>query len=240
MKFGVVVFPGTNCEMDCYYVIDHVLGHPVSYIWHREKSLEGYDCVILPGGFSFGNYLRAGAIARLSPVMEALAAYAAQGGLVLGICNGFQVLLEADLLPGVMRRNENLEFRCESTYLRVENAATPFTNQYQPGEVIRMPVAHGEGNYYVDPGALEQLKKEDRIVFRYCTQGGKVVSEANPNGSLENIAGICNKEGNVLGLMPYPERSSEAILGSADGKRLFLSILHRWELVQEQEVISCG
>jgi len=240
MKFGVVVFPGSNCDMDCYHVIDQVLGHPVSYIWYQEKSLKGYDCIILPGGFSYGDYLRTGAIARFSPVMESIAAHAERGGLVLGICNGFQILLEAGLLPGAMRRNESLQFRCQDTHLRVENAATPFTRRYRPGEVIRMPIAHGDGNYYADSETLARMEQEGQIVFRYCTPEGEIAPQANPNGSLGNIAGICNRTGTVLGLMPHPERCSEKILGNADGLRLFRSVLAWWELEQEKGVASCG
>lgn len=240
MKFGVVVFPGSNCDMDCYHVIDQVLGHPVSFIWHHEKNLVGYDCVILPGGFSYGDYLRTGAIARFSPVMEAVAEYAARGGLVLGICNGFQILLEAGLLPGAMRCNDCLQFRCQDIYLRVENCETPFTSRYRQGEIIRMPVAHGDGNYYLDSAALAELEQSGQIVFRYCTEEGKITPEANPNGSLGNIAGICNSSRNVLGLMPHPERCSEAVLGNTDGQRLFLSILHWWELFQVQGVVAPG
>lgn len=240
MKFGVVVFPGSNCDMDCYHVIDQVLGHPVEYIWHREQGLAGYDCVILPGGFSYGDYLRTGAIARFAPLMDAVSAFAARGGLVLGICNGFQILLEAGLLPGAMRRNDSLQFRCHDVYLRVENANTPFTNRYRPGQVIRMPIAHGEGNYYADPETLAELNREHRVIFRYCTADGEIAPEANPNGSLENIAGICNKDGNVLGLMPHPERCSEEILGYDDGKALFMSVLHWWGLKREREVVARG
>ncbi|MGB9792392.1 MAG: phosphoribosylformylglycinamidine synthase subunit PurQ [Thermacetogeniaceae bacterium] len=240
MRFGVVVFPGSNCDVDCYHVIDQVLGHPVEYIWHKEKSLKGFDCIILPGGFSYGDYLRTGAIARFSPVMDAVSEFAEKGGLVLGICNGFQILLEAGLLPGAMRRNDSLQFRCHDVYLRVENASTPFTNRYRPGQVIRMPIAHGEGNYYADPETLAELNREHRIVFRYCTEEGEIIQEANPNGSVENIAGICNEKGNVLGLMPHPERCAEEILGYEDGKLLFLSILHWWGLKREREVVARG
>lgn len=240
MKFGVVVFPGSNCDVDCYHVIDRVLGHPVEYIWHREESLEGYDCVILPGGFSYGDYLRTGAIARFSPLMDSVSEFAGKGGLVLGICNGFQILLEAGLLPGAMRRNDSLQFRCHDVYLRVENVNTPFTNRYRPGQVIRMPIAHGEGNYYADPETLAQLNREQRIVFRYCSAEGEITPDANPNGSVENIAGICNREGNVLGLMPHPERCAEEILGYEDGRLLFLSILQWWGLKREREVVARG
>lgn len=237
MRFGVVVFPASNCDMDTYHVIDQVLGHPVSYIWHQEQSLDGFDCVILPGGFAYGDYLRAGAIARFAPIMEALPAFADRGGLVLGICNGFQVLLEAGLLPGAMRRNDSLQFRCQDVLLRVENTGTPFTNRYRPGEVITAPIAHGEGNYYADPEILKNMERDGRIVFRYCNGAGEIASEANPNGAIDNIAGICNRQGNVLGLMPHPERCSESILGSADGLKVFLSILHWWGIAREQEVI---
>ncbi|HAA90745.1 MAG: Phosphoribosylformylglycinamidine synthase 1 [Thermoanaerobacterales bacterium 50_218] len=240
MRFGIVVFPGSNCDMDCYHVIDQVLGHPVSYIWHQEKDLTGFDCIILPGGFSYGDYLRSGAIARFSPVMEAVAEFAAKGGLVLGICNGFQILLEAGLLPGAMMRNNCLQFRCQDVYLKVETNETPFTNIYRAGEVIRMPIAHGEGNYYAAPEALAELEENGQVVFRYCTPGGEVTTEANPNGSCNNIAGICNKERNVLGLMPHPERCAEEILGNTDGKKLFLSILSWWEGQRCEEVLGCG
>ncbi len=236
MRFGVVVFPASNCDMDTYHVIDQALGHPVTYIWHQERRLDGFDCVILPGGFAYGDYLRAGAIARFAPIMEALPAFADRGGLVLGICNGFQVLLEAGLLPGAMRRNDSLQFRCQDVLLRVENTDIPFTNRYRPGEVISMPIAHGEGNYYADPETLEELEREGRIVFRYCDGTGNATPEANPNGSLGNIAGICSRRGNVLGLMPHPERCSESILGNRDGLRVFLSILRWWGAGQEQEV----
>lgn len=240
MRFGVVVFPGSNCDMDCYHVIDQVLGHPVAYVWYQERSLAGYDCIILPGGFSYGDYLRTGAIARFAPLMEAVADFAARGGLVLGICNGFQILLEAGLLPGAMRRNDSLQFRCHDVCLRVENATTPFTNCYRGGQVIRMPVAHMEGNYYADPATLAGLNRDQRVVFRYCNEAGEPVPEANPNGSLENIAGICNEGGNVLGLMPHPERCSETILGYTDGLHLFRSILHWWGLKTGEGVTTCG
>ncbi len=237
MRFGVVVFPGSNCDMDAYHVIDRVLGHPVSYIWHQERSLDDFDCVILPGGFAYGDYLRAGAIARFANIMDALPAFAERGGLVLGICNGFQVLLEAGMLPGAMRRNDSLQFRCQDVRLRVESAGTPFTNNYLPGEVIRMPIAHGEGNYYANRETLEELEGGGRIVFRYCDRFGKVVPEANPNGSFGNIAGICSRRGNILGLMPHPERCSEAVLGNTDGLRVWMSILSWWGIAREREVI---
>jgi phosphoribosylformylglycinamidine synthase len=236
MRFGVVVFPASNCDMDTYHVVDQVLGHPVSYIWHREQSLDGFDCIILPGGFSYGDYLRAGAIARFAPIMESLTDFAGRGGLVLGICNGFQVLLEAGLLPGAMRRNDCLQFRCGDVLLRVENAGTPFTNRYRAGAVIRMPIAHGEGNYYADPATLTDLERQGQIVFRYCNAAGEILPEANPNGALGNIAGICSRRGNVLGLMPHPERCSEPVLGNADGLGIWQSILYWWGTAREQEV----
>jgi phosphoribosylformylglycinamidine synthase len=238
MKFGVVVFPASNCDMDTYHVVDQVLGHPVSYIWHREQSLDGFDCVILPGGFAYGDYLRAGAIARFAPIMEALPAFAGRGGLVLGICNGFQVLLEAGLLPGAMRRNDSLQFRCRDVLLRVESNRTPFTNRYRTGEVIRMPIAHGEGNYYADAETLAELERQGQVVFRYCSAAGEILPAANPNGALGNIAGICNRRGNVLGLMPHPERCSESILGNADGLGVWQSILHWWGAAREQEALQ--
>lgn len=238
MKFGVVVFPGSNCDVDCYHVLDRVFGHPVSYIWHQERDLSGIDCVILPGGFSYGDYLRTGAIARFAPVMEEVAEFAEKGGLVLGICNGFQILLEAGLLPGAMRRNESLQFRCCDVFLRVENAATPYTGLYRCGEVIKYPIAHGEGNYYATPEILAQLEEKGQIVFRYCTEKGEVTPEANPNGSLGNIAGICNQRGNVLGLMPHPERCCEEIVGNTDGRRFFLSILHWWGMERQERVTA--
>ncbi|MBO8137168.1 MAG: phosphoribosylformylglycinamidine synthase subunit PurQ [Desulfotomaculum sp.] len=229
MKFGVIVFPGSNCDADCLHAVKAVLDQPVEYIWHKSNSVDGFDCIILPGGFSYGDYLRAGAIARFSPVMEAVINYAQKGGWVLGICNGFQVLLEAGLLPGAMRRNNNLQFICQDTYLKVENCSTPFTALCHPGEVLKIPVAHGEGNYYCDEKTLKELKQNNQIVFRYCDEMGKVTGEANPNGSINNIAGICNRHGNVLGMMPHPERCAEEILGSSDGAVLFKSILASWQ-----------
>ncbi len=225
MKFGVVVFPGSNCDHDCYHVAKHVVGQEAVYLWHKEERLSGVDCVIVPGGFSYGDYLRAGAIARLSPVMRAVADFAAGGGLVIGICNGFQVLLEAGLLPGAMQRNANLKFVCRQQHLRVERSDTPFTRRYREGQVVRIPIAHAEGNYYADPETLARLEAEGRVVFRYCDAAGAVTPEANPNGSLGNIAGICSPGRNVLGMMPHPERAAEALLGSTDGLPLFESLL---------------
>jgi len=229
MKFGVVVFPGSNCDADCYHVIREVLDEPVSYIWHQEIAIGGFDCIILPGGFSYGDYLRTGAIARFSPVMPAVIEFAENGGLVLGICNGFQILLEAGLLPGAMKRNDSLQFRCHDSLLRVENNRTPFTGLYREGQVITVPIAHMEGNYFVDSQTLDALEENGQIVFRYANVGGEVVPEANPNGSMGNIAGICNRTGNVLGMMPHPERCSEGVLGGRDGALLFQSVVDWWK-----------
>jgi len=220
MKFAVLVFPGSNCDVDCYKAVEQTLGEPVDYVWHTATDLSPYDAVIIPGGFSYGDYLRSGAIARFAPVMNALAEAAAGGKYILGICNGFQILLEAGLLPGGMLRNRSLKFRCHPATLRVENNLTPFTSDYQAGEEIRIPIAHGEGNYYCDDRTLAELRAENRIVFRYAGE--------NPNGSVDDIAGICNKEGNVLGMMPHPERAIHRLLGSEDGKRMFTSILNTW------------
>jgi phosphoribosylformylglycinamidine synthase len=225
MRFGVVVFPGSNCDHDCQHVLREVLGQDVTMVWHKETSLAGLDGVILPGGFSYGDYLRTGAIARFSPVMNAVKELAAAGGLVLGICNGFQILLEAGLLPGVMLRNTSLHFICKETYVRVENAATPFTNACIPGQVLKIPVAHADGNYYTDPVTLAGLQANAQVVFRYCTADGLVTPGANPNGSLDNIAGIRNDRGNVLGMMPHPERCAEDVLGNEDGRLVFVSMV---------------
>ena len=225
MNIGVVVFPGSNCDHDCEHVLGDVLGLTVRPIWHKDGSLDGLDAVVLPGGFSYGDYLRTGAIARFSPIMQAIERFANEGGLVLGICNGFQILLEAGLLPGAMLRNRSLAFVCKDVYVRVENAATPFTGRFEPGQVMRIPIAHADGNYYADPVTLSGLQANAQIVFRYCTADGKVTDEANPNGSLNNIAGIRNAAGNVLGMMPHPERCAEEVLGNDVGRLLFLSML---------------
>lgn len=229
MKFGVVVFPGSNCDADCYHAVKNVLGVECDYLWHEDTDVTGYDAIILPGGFSYGDYLRTGAIARFSPIMAAVADFARAGGLVLGICNGFQILLEAGLLPGAMRRNVGLSFRCEFVNVRVENADTPFTSAYRPGQVLRLPIAHGEGNYYADPETLAALEAGGQVVLRYSEPDGRMSEAANPNGSLHNIAALINKEGNVLGMMPHPERASEAILGSEDGRGIFTSMLQYLE-----------
>ena len=225
MKFGVVVFPGSNCDRDTYHVVKEVLGQEADYIWYNDKVLDNFDCVILPGGFSYGDYLRAGAIARFAPIMEEIGSFAADGGLVLGICNGFQTLVEASLLPGAMMRNDTLSFICKDVLLRAETGETPYTGSLLEGEVLRMPIAHAEGNYYAEADVLKELGQNNQIVFRYCDRGGAVTGEANPNGSLDNIAAICNREGNVLGMMPHPERASERVLGSEDGRKIFQSIV---------------
>jgi len=233
MRFGVVVFPGSNCDYDCYWVVKHLLGKEVDFIWHKEKNLAGYDCLILPGGFSYGDYLRTGAIARFSPVMSLVEAYAREGGLVIGICNGFQILLEAGLLPGAMIRNENLQFVCKFIHIRVENPQTPYTNLCRRGQILKIPIAHIEGNYYADRKILQELRKNEQIIFRYCSKDGAISEESNPNGSKEAIAGICNKDGNILGMMPHPERASEHLLGSEDGRLIFESIIRRIEKTKD-------
>lgn len=225
MKFGIVVFPGSNCDHDCYHVVKNVLGQEAEYLWHKETGIKGTDCLILPGGFSYGDYLRTGAIAKFSPVMKAVKEFADNGGPVIGICNGFQILVEAGLLPGVLMRNKDLKFICENRYLKVENIDTRFTSLYNKGEVVRLPVAHADGNYFADDETLKGLQDNGQIIFKYSTADGKVSDEANPNGSLLNIAGICNEKRNVLGMMPHPERCAEAIMGNTDGKRVFESIL---------------
>ena len=224
MKFGVIVFPGSNCDHDAYHVISKHVGQPVSFVWHRETDLSGYDALILPGGFSYGDYLRAGALASFSPVMKSVKEFAARGGLVLGICNGFQILCEAGLLPGALMRNRDLHVRCEHVRVRVETSDTPYTNELSRGEILRIPIAHAEGNYTCDPETLDELRREDRIVFRYCDAEGRTTDEANPNGSLDSIAGVCNRARNVVGMMPHPERACEDLLGSADGRGVFRSL----------------
>jgi len=227
MKFGIVVFPGSNCDQDCFYVIKDVLGKPVKYIWHKNTDLDGLDCVILPGGFSYGDYLRTGAIARFSPVMKSIAEFAGKGGTVIGICNGFQILLEVGLLPGVMLRNRDLHFICRYVYIKTENNQTRFTNLCKAGQILKIPIAHNEGNYYIDTVGLKELRGNNQIVFRYCSATGEVDDQFNPNGALDNIAGIINRKGNVLGMMPHPERSAEKELGSEDGYFIFQSIV-KW------------
>lgn len=225
MNFGVVIFPGTWSDCDFHYVISEVLHQPVRYVWHRDANLADFDCLILPGGFSYGDYLRAGAVAGRSPVVEALPEFTARGGLVLGSCNGFQILCEARLLPGALMRNECLQYRCQSTHLMVENAETSFTRAMRQGQVLKMPISHGEGKYHADAETLRRLRAKNQIVFRYCMEDGRIAKEANPNGSLDNIAGVINEEGTVLGLMPHPERAAEAAVGGSDGTLIFHSIL---------------
>jgi phosphoribosylformylglycinamidine synthase len=219
MNFAVLVFPGSNCDIDCYKAVEETIGQPVSYVWHTETDLSQYDCIIVPGGFSYGDYLRCGAIARFAPVMSALVQAAQEGKYIIGICNGFQILTEAGLLPGALLRNRTLKFRCHPVTLEVVNANTPFTSEYKEGEQINIPIAHGEGNYYCDADTLKELQENNQIVFRYTGE--------NPNGSVDNIAGICSKDGRIVGMMPHPERAVNELLGSEDGKRMFTSILNR-------------
>jgi len=225
LKVAVVRFPGSNCDFDTLRAAERV-GAESFFVWHRDTSLQGADVVLLPGGFSYGDYLRSGAIARFSPVMQAVQNFAANGGLVLGICNGFQILCEAGLLPGALIRNRSLQFRCETVHLRAENADTAFTNQIPAGKLLRVPIAHGEGCYFADPVTLAQLNERKQVLWRYVNSKGEPTDAANPNGSVENIAGICNQQGNVAGLMPHPERASESLLGSADGRLIFESVAH--------------
>ncbi len=223
MKFAVVTFPGSNCDQDAFWAVKEVVGKPVDYVWHTETSLRSYDCVILPGGFCYGDYLRCGAIARFSPIMDAVRAHAERGKLVIGICNGFQVLCEAHLLPGALLRNAGTRFVCKQVHLRVESTETPWTRAARQGQVLRVPVAHGEGCYVADEATLAELKAANRVLFRYCEPDGRITPDSNPNGSMDNIAGIANERFNVLGMMPHPERASEKILGSADGRVIFES-----------------
>ena len=225
MKFAVVVFPGSNCDHDAQYAAQDVLGQQAELIWHKDTSLRGADVVLLPGGFSYGDYLRTGAIARFSPIMSEVKRFAAAGGPVLGICNGFQVLLEAGLLPGAMLRNDSLQFRCQEIRLRVEQTDTPFTLACEPGRLLRMPIAHGEGNYYADAEVVTRLETNRQVVFRYVDAAGAPTRDANPNGSVNNIAGICNEARNVVGLMPHPERACEPLLGSTDGLVILQSVV---------------
>lgn len=225
MRFGVIVFPGSNCDRDCVHVLRAALGQDVDELWSGDATVSGADVLILPGGFAYGDYLRAGAVAATAPIMPAVRDFADRGGPVLGICNGFQVLLEAGLLPGAMLRNASLQFRCRPIRIRVESTRTPFTQMLREGQILRIPIAHGEGNYYTPQTLAARLETEGRIVFRYCEADGRVTAEANPNGSLRNIAGVSNAVGNVVGLMPHPERASEAVLGSTDGRLLFESVI---------------
>jgi phosphoribosylformylglycinamidine synthase subunit PurQ / glutaminase len=238
VKFGVVVFPGTWSDKDCLHVLGPVMGHETTAIWHEDTHLHGCDAVVLPGGFSYGDYLRTGAIARFAPVMGAIREFAERGGLVLGICNGFQILLEAGLLPGAMLRNDSLEFRCQWTHVRVENAQTPFTRACRPGQVLRIPVSHGEGNYFADDDTLAALEARGGVLFRYCTADGTVTADANPNGSRHNIAGIVNPAGNVAAMMPHPERCGEAMLGGEDGLLVFGSMVAALETRRQEALAS--
>ena len=229
MKFGVVVFPGSNCDHDAWYAFSKILQQPVEFLWHQSEHINGFDAIVLPGGFSYGDYLRTGAIARFSPVMRAVEKFARGGGLVLGVCNGFQILCEAGLLPGVLQRNAGMRFVCKQVHIRVECADTPFTAAAKPGQVLQAPIAHGEGNYFCDAQTLAELELNKQIVFRYTTPDGREDAAANPNGSLANIAGVCNRERNVVGLMPHPERAVEAALGSEDGLVIFRSLIESLE-----------
>ncbi len=224
MKFGVIIFPGSNCDHDSYHAAITATGQQAVMLWHESHELENCDAIVVPGGFAYGDYLRTGAIAKFAPIMDEVRRFAASGGLVIGICNGFQILCEAGLLPGALLRNAGLKYICKFVDLRVENADTPFTNACRLGEVLHIPIGHMEGNYYCDAATLETLKRQNRIVFRYATPDGKITAEANPNGSLDNVAGICNEGQNVLGMMPHPDRSSEALLGSSDGAKIFKSM----------------
>jgi phosphoribosylformylglycinamidine synthase I len=235
MKFGVVVFPGSNCDHDAWYALGEVLHQPVEFLWHQSEQVNGFDAILLPGGFSFGDYLRTGAIARFSPVMRAVEKFARGGGLVLGICNGFQILCEAGLLPGVLQRNAGMRFVCKQVYVRVETTDTPFTTAAKTGQVLEMPIAHGDGNYFCDEATLGELERNKQIVFRYTTPDGREDAAANPNGSLANIAGVCNRERNVMGLMPHPERALEAALGSVDGLVILRSLI---ESLMRRAVVS--
>jgi len=234
ITFGIVVFPGSNCDQDAYHAAADVFGQRAEYLWHKDTGLKGADVIVLPGGFAHGDYLRTGAIARFSPIMPAVIDFAKRGGPVLGICNGFQVLLEAGLLPGAMLRNRDLRYHCEHIVMRVEQTDTPFTEAASKGQLLRIPIAHGEGNYFADPDTLAELEATRRVIFRYCDERGDVTDAANPNGAINNIAGICSAGRNVVGLMPHPERACEGVLGSADGRVVFESVVRA--LAQEGAV----
>ena len=229
MRFAVLQFPGSNCDQDCVHVLGNVLGQDADYLWHKEESIGDADAVVVPGGFSYGDYLRTGSIAQFSPVMNAVKAFANAGGLVIGICNGFQILCETGLLPGALVRNRSLQFRCETIFLKIPTTDSPFTSEVQEGRLLRVPIAHGEGCYFADDEALAKLRADDQILFKYATETGDLTAEANPNGSLLNIAGICNEGRNVCGMMPHPERASENVLGADDGRRVFESMLRHLE-----------
>jgi phosphoribosylformylglycinamidine synthase subunit PurQ / glutaminase len=236
VKFGIVVFPGSNCEHDVYHVAKHLLRHEASFLWHKDTSFAGVDCVVLPGGFAHGDYLRCGAMARFSPIMGAVKQFAERGGMVFGICNGFQILTEAGLLPGALVRNSGLRYVCRDVHLRAERQDTPFTCRIRQGTVLRIPIGHGEGCYFAPDHVIQELEKKRQVVFRYCDPKGEVTAEANPNGSLHAVAGICNEKGNVLGLMPHPDRCAEEVLGNADGRRMFDSIVHAWTQARRNRI----
>ena len=229
MRFAVLQFPGSNCDQDCVHVLGNVLGQDADYLWHKEESIGDADAVVVPGGFSYGDYLRTGSIAQFSPVMNAVKAFASAGGLVIGICNGFQILCETGLLPGALVRNRSLQFRCETIFLKIPTADSPFTSEVPEGRLLRVPIAHGEGCYFADDETLAKLRADNQILFQYATETGDLTDEANPNGSLLNIAGICNEGRNVCGMMPHPERASENVLGADDGRRVFESMLRHLE-----------
>ena len=225
-KFGVVVFPGSNCDHDAYYVLNKILDYDVKFLWHKDDELNNFDVVILPGGFSYGDYLRSGAIARFSPIMNKVVEFAETGGYVIGICNGFQILLEAGLLPGVMLKNQSLQFVCKDVYLKIENSDTAFTKGIKSGKLLKIPIAHGDGNYFADEATLKSLEENEQVLFRYSSADGMVNKKNNPNGSVANIAGIINKKGNVLGMMPHPERSSDPVLRKTDGSLIFKALVN--------------
>lgn len=229
MKFGVVVFPGSNCDRDMQHVLGNVLGQPVEMLWHKEHSLRGCDFIVLPGGFSYGDYLRSGAIARFSPIMQEVMEFADKGGFVLGICNGFQILTEAHLLPGVLMHNDSRKFICKNIFMRAETDESLVTSKMNIGQVIQVPIAHGEGKYFADDTTLKSLNENNQVLFRYCDAAGNITPESNPNGATESIAGICNKNRNVFGMMPHPERSTESVLGNTDGRIIFESVLNMVE-----------
>ncbi len=240
MKFGVIQFPGSNCDWDTVHALREVLKQDVAVLWHKDRDLAGVDCVVLPGGFAYGDYLRSGAIAAFSPLMRAVKAFARKGGLVLGICNGFQVLLEMGLLPGAMLRNRNLKFLCQDVHVRVENAGTPFSNAAREGQVLTIPIAHFDGNYFAPPRVLEEIERRRQVVFRYCDEKGRVTDESNVNGSAHAIAGLINREGNVLGMMPHPERAFELALGGADGRVIFESLLNAFASPKVKKAAAKG
>lgn len=225
IKIGIVVFPGSNCDHDCFYVFNDLLKQDVKFLWHKDTSIGDVDLIVLPGGFSYGDYLRCGAIAKFSPIMKSVIDFANNGGIVIGICNGFQILCEAGLLPGVLLKNKSLKFICDNVYLKVENNCTIFTSEYKAGEVIVIPIAHGDGQYFADPETISKIEENRQVVFRYCSKDGEINEKSNPNGAINNIAGIVNERGNIFGLMPHPERASDPILGNTDGVRVFESII---------------